>query len=187
MLSIYTGVYPIGVLAAIITVSIVAPFFDIPSLKKRGRISYYSSLFLAEKPKDGLVKIHGGTLFDYCFVIDRKMNGTQRTNFIIQQYVDGLLAFLEVHKHDTHLKIRGTSYMINERTAKKIGFEIVETDILQKALLAFNYCNVLISHSIAKNKLSFPNLKRTKTFEADIGRLMERKAYMEQLNQSLKG
>ena len=114
------------------------------------------------------------------------MNGAQRTNFIIQQYLDGLLSFLEVHKNDTHMKIRGTSYIINERTAKKIGFEIVETDFLQKALLTYNYFNILISNSIAKNKLSFPNLKKTKTFETDISRLIERKEYIEKLNQSLK-
>ena len=38
-----------------------------------------------------MIKIHGGTLFDYVFVIDQKMNGKQRTNFIIQQYLEGLL------------------------------------------------------------------------------------------------
>ena len=125
-------------------------------------------------------------MFDYYFVIDRKMNGAQRTNFIIQQYVEGLLSFLEAHKDDTRLKIRGTSYIINERTAEKMGFEMVETDILRKALLMYNYFNVLVSNSIAKNKLSFPNLKKTRTFEADISRLTERKEYIERLNQALK-
>jgi hypothetical protein len=33
---------------------------------------YYSPLFITEKPKDGLIKIHGGTLFDYYFVIEKK-------------------------------------------------------------------------------------------------------------------
>jgi len=123
IISIYSGIYLIGILTFAITLSIIAPFFDMLSLKKNGRMIYYSPLFITEKPKNGLIKIHGGTLFDYYFVIDKKMNGKQRTNFIIQQYLDGLLHLIEKYKDDKKIKIRGTSYIINERTAEKIGFE----------------------------------------------------------------
>ena len=147
---------------------------------------YYSPLFITEKPKNGLIKIHGGTLFDYYFVIDKKMNGRQRTNFIIQQYLEGLLHLIEKYENDKKIKIRGTSYIINKRTAEKMGFEIIETDYLQKIILIYNYFNILISNSIAKNKLSFPKINRTKTFEADVSQLLERKEYIEKLNKSLK-
>ena len=120
------------------------------------------------------------------FVIDKKMNGRQRTEFIIQQYINGLLVFIEKHKNDKQMKIQGTSYIINERTAEKIGFKIVDTNILEQITLTYNYFNILISNSIAKNKLSFPNLKKTKTFEADIGQLLDRKEYIEKLYKSLK-
>lgn len=186
VISVYSGIYLIGFLTFAITLSIAAPFFDIPSLKKSGRIIYYSSLFLTEKPKNGVVKIHGGTLFDYWFVIDRKMNGKQRTDFIIQQYLEGLLSLMEEHKHHKQMRVRGTSYIINERTAEKMGFEILETDLLQKAIITYNYFNILISNSIAKNKLAFPNLGKTKTFEAEIGRLVQRREYIERLHKSMK-
>ena len=45
---------------------------------------------------------------------------------------------------------------------------------------------MLISHSIAKNKLSFPRLNKTKTFEVDLHQLFQRKKYIEKLNESLK-
>ena len=186
IISIYSGIYLIGILTFAITLSIIAPFFDMPSLKKSGRIIYYSPLFLTENPKNGLSKIHGGTLFDYYFVIDRKMNGKQRTDFIIQQYLNGLLLFIEEHKNNKRMKIRGTSYIINERTAEKIGFKIIQTDILQKIILTYNYFNIMISNSIAKNKLAFPNLNKIRTFEADISQLLERKEYIEKLNKSIK-
>jgi len=147
---------------------------------------YYSPLFITEKPKNGLIKIHGGTLFDYYFVIDKKMNGKQRTNVIIQQYLDGLLKLIEQHENNKEMKIRGTSYIINKRTAEKIGFKIVETDILQKIILIYNYFNILISNSIAKNKLSFPKLNKTITFDTDVSQLLERKNYIKKLNKSLK-
>ena len=186
IISIYSGIYLIGILIFPITLSIIAPFFDMPSLKKSGRMIYYSPLFITEKPKNGLIKIHGGTLFDYYFVIDKKMNGRQRTNFIIQQYLEGLLHLIEKYENDKKIKIRGTSYIINKRTAEKMGFEIIETDYLQKIILIYNYFNILISNSIAKNKLSFPKINRTKTFEADVSQLLERKEYIEKLNKSLK-
>lgn len=169
-----------------IVLSIVAPFFDVPSLKKSGKLIYYSSLFLTEKPKNELIKIHGGTLFDYFFVIDRKMNGKQRTKLIIQQYLSGLLSLIEEHKDNKQVKIRGTSYIINKKTAEKIGFKVTKTDFSQKAVLTYNYFNILISNSIAKNKLSFPNLGKTRTFEAKISQLIEKKRYLERLNESLK-
>lgn len=114
------------------------------------------------------------------------MNGKQRTNFIIQQYLSGLLSFLEEHKNNKQIKIRGTSYIINKRTAEKVGFKIIKTDILQKIILSYNYFNILISYSIAKNKLSFPSLSKTKTFEADIAQLIEKKEFIKKLNKLLK-
>jgi len=84
------------------------------------------------------------------------------------------------------MKISGTSYIINKRTAEKIGFEIINTDILQRLILTYNYFNILISNSIAKNKLTFPNLNKTETFESNIRQLLERKEYIEKLNKSLK-
>jgi len=100
----------------IITLSIIAPFFDTPSLAKRGELIYYSPLFLTEKEKNGVITIHGGTLFDYYYVIDRKLNGSQRTNLIIEGYLDGLLNLIEAYegKVSNSIKIKGTSYIINE-------------------------------------------------------------------------
>jgi hypothetical protein len=186
IISTYSGIYFIGILTFAITLSIIAPFYDMPFLKKSGKMIYYSPLFITEKPKNGLIKIHGGTLFDYYFVIEKKMNGKQRTNFIIQQYLEGLLHLTEKYENDKKMKVRGTTYIINKRTAEKIGFEIVETEILQKIILIYNYFNILISNSIAKNKLSFPKINKTKTFDTDVSQLLKRKEYIEKLNKSLK-
>jgi len=183
-----TGIYLFVILIFPITLSIIAPFFDTPSLKKSGGLIYYSPLFLSEKPKNGMIKIHGGTLFDYVFVIDLKMNGKQRTNFIIQQYLEGLLNLIEEKENNNYenINIRGTSYIINDRTAQRIGFKVIKTDYIQKLILIYNYFNVLITYSIAKGKLSFPKLKETKTFETKLYELVERKDSIRNLNEKLK-
>lgn len=186
IISIKSSLYLIGILTFAIMLSIIAPFFDTPSLKNSGKLIYYSPLFITEKQKNGIIKIHGGTLFDYYFVIDKKMNGKQRTNFIIQQYLQGLLCLIDKYGDDNKLKIQGTSYIMNKRTAEKIGFKIIETDFLQKVILTYNYFNILISNSIAKNKVSFPRLNDTKTFETDFRQLIERKDYIKKMNNMLK-
>ncbi|MCF8336665.1 MAG: hypothetical protein K9I74_01655 [Bacteroidales bacterium] len=188
LISWYTEIYLIGIFFFSLVLSIIAPFFDVPSLKKSGKLTYHSLLFLSEKPKNGVIKIHGGTLFDYVFVIDKKMNGKQRTSFIIQQYLQGLLNLIEENENNKadNLVVRGTSYIINDRTAQRIGFKVVKTDYIQKLILTYNYFNILFTYSIAKGKLSFPKLNDTKTFETKLSDLVKRKEYIRNLNEKFK-
>ena len=171
-----------------ITLSILAPFLDVPLLKKSGKLTYHSALFLSEKPHKGIIKIHGGTLFDYVFVIDKKMSGSQRTNFIMQQFAEGLLHLIETYENtkEENLIIRGTSYILNERTIKRMGFKVVETDSLQKIILIYNYVNLLITASLAKGKPASPKLSATKTFEARLDDLVKQKPLIRQLREKLK-
>lgn len=187
ILSWWTKMYLLIFIALPVIISLVAPFFDAPSLKESGRVVYLSSLLLAEIPKKGIMKIHGGTLFDYVFVIDRKMNGKQRTNFILSKFLQGLLKLIEEKRNtnEDELIIRGTSYIINERTAKLIGFKVIEMDNLQKFILIFNYVNLLVSHSFAKGKLSFPRLSNIKTFEMKISELIGKEAVIEKLSERI--
>ncbi len=186
-LSIYvskiTDIYLLPPLIFTITVSVIAPFFDVPAMIAQGNVKYHSAFFLSEKPKNGILRIHGGTLFDYVFVINGKLNGKQRTDFIIHQYLQGFLKFTEEHErgYDDKLIIRGTSYIMNKKTATKLGFKIVETDVIQKVLLLYHAVNIILSYSIAKGKLSFPNLRQTITFEATLGELIKQKPYIQEL------
>lgn len=187
-LSIFSGLYFFIILSTIITLSIIAPFIDIPTLKKSGKLIYYSSLFITEKEKNGIIIIHGGSLFDYVFVIDRKLNGKQRTNFILQKYLEGILNLMDVYEknHNTAVKIKGTTYILNDRTANKMGLKIIKTDFIQKIILRYNFVNVLISNSIAKKKISFPRINKIKTFEGELNELIEHKVFIIKLNDKLK-
>lgn len=187
VLSWWTKMYLLIFIAFPVIISLVAPFFDAPSLKESGRVVYLSSLLLAEKPKNGIMKIHGGTLFDYFFVIDSELKGRQRINFILSKFLQGLLKLIEEKKNsnEDELIIRGTSYIINERTARNIGFKIIETDNLQKLILIFNYFNLLVSQSFARGKLSFPKLSNIKTFEMKVSELIEKEGLIKKLSERL--
>lgn len=186
-ISFLTGLYLLSIFGFALSLSIVAPFFDTPALVSSGKLNYYSPLFLAEKERNGVVKIHGGTLFDYFFVIDRKWSGKQRTSFILHQYLEGLLNLIQSYEEKGQtVKIEGTSYLLNKRTAKKLGFKLVKTNLIQLAILAFNYFNLLISISFAKDRLSFPALIRVKTMEADLELLATNKEYIADLNRKIR-
>jgi hypothetical protein len=116
------------------------------------------------------------------------MDGKQRTNFIIHQYLEGLLNLIEENKNRKtgNLTVRGTSYIIKDRTAHRIGFRPVTTSTIQKLILIYNYFNILIMYSIAKDKLSFPKVNETKTFEADLNNLKKLRESISQLNEKLK-
>ncbi|QDO92590.1 hypothetical protein FNB79_00865 [Formosa sediminum] len=186
-ISWYTGFYFIAVATAIIVLTIIAPFIDTPTMKASGKLIYYSPVFITEPINGTTIRAHGGTLFDYVFVLRKSMTANQRTTYILQQQLQGLLNFIDAHDVTTsNLKIVGTSYIINEKTAKRLGFKTVNTEGIQLLILYFNYFNILLSNSIAKNKLAFPKLSKTKTFETDLNQLRASKATTSKLNQLLQ-
>jgi hypothetical protein len=50
--------------------------------------------------------------------VKKKMNGKQRTNFIIQQYLEGL-HLTRKYENDKKMKVRGTTYIINNKEPQK--------------------------------------------------------------------
>ena len=187
LLAVWTEVYWLPIFILPIAMTIFASFVDVPSLKNQGKLTYYSPLFMVEKPKKNKVIIHGGTLFDYYFVLDRQLSGNQRTKLILWAYLKGLLELLKDFE-TSYLKadtIRGTSYIINDRTAKKIGLQKVNTDIIQLLIIFFNYANLTCAHSLAKAKLSFPNINNVNTYEGKLQDLYEKRDYLIKLERKL--
>lgn len=180
--------YWLSILFLWLTLTVIAPFFDTPSLIRNRKLVYYSPLFLAENEKKGVVTIHGGTLFDYVFVIDRQLNGKQRTRLILKSYLDGLLNLIEAHEdsNETPIRIKGTSYIINKRTADKIGLKRTKTSFSQVLILVLNYVHLTISYSYSKSRISFPSLANINTYEGEIGELLKRKDYLLKLRDRLK-
>jgi hypothetical protein len=188
VIGIYTGLYIIPIVIISITISIIAPFFDTPSLVKNGKLKYLSSFVLAEERKGKKITLHGGTLFDYVFTLEDTSNGNQRTKIILMEFTKGILRLIEEHenKQDDQLIIRGTSYIVNEKTIKKFGFNKVKTSFIQTIILLFNYSNLLLSISFVKRKLTFPRLSNIITFEADLIQLSQKREYIKSLYDKLK-
>ncbi len=189
LLSFWSGLYFMGIYLFVIYLTIIAPFIDIPGLQKRGGLVYYSLLFVGEKEKKDSITVHGGSLFDYYFVLDKKANGKQRTQFILVQYLIGLVHILDSLEDpiNSPKTIKGTSYFLNIKTAKRMGFNQVPTHGIQKLILLFNYFNILCSQSLVKGNLTFPNLSKIRSFETTSDVLMANKPNIQRLIAKLSG
>lgn len=163
-----------------ITLSIIAPFIDVPSGVKSGSLKYYSPILIGESVKNGILKLHVGTLFHYYYVLNKRTSRTERKKQAFRGYIQGLISLIEEYEitRPNAIKIKATSYIINKRTAEKIGLCKVKTDFLGHLILYFNYFNLLCSLSLMNTKLSFPNLSDMCSFEGDLDDLISKKNYL---------
>ena len=174
----------INIIVIAIIISIIAPFFDIPTLIEKGKLKYYSLFLLTEEEKNKTIKIHGGTLFDYYFVFQKNMTAQERRKIVLLEYLKGLQKLVETTNDDVN--IQGTSYIINERTANKVGLKKVETNGIQKLILLFNYINIMLSISIVKKTIVFPHLGKIKTFEGKISDIKQKGIFIHKLIEKLE-
>lgn len=158
--------------------SIFAPFGDVPSGVKAGSLYYYSPLLIGEKIKNKCLVLHSGSLFDYYFVLIKGQNAQERKRQVFSLYLDGLLQLINDYEHQqpTQISIKATSYILNARTAKKLGLTVVKPDLLQRFIVYFNYFNLTCALSLLNNKLTWPNVKKTMSYKGELDTLIAKKS-----------
>ncbi|MDR9365305.1 MAG: hypothetical protein RI575_08205 [Balneolaceae bacterium] len=182
-----SGFYVLGFLIPIAFL-VAAPFLDLPMGRKSGKFIYYSPLFITEPERDHKIIVHGGTLFDYLYTITPDLNGRERTKFVLYGYLLGLINLITEYEvqDEENLRIRGTSYIINEKTAKRFGLQPVQTDFLQYLILLFNYIPITISNSFIKRKPHFPKFSDIKTYEGKLSEIARHKEKLIELKNKLE-
>ncbi len=167
-------------------VLLFAPFLDTPKGITKGTLVYQSPLLITQTTKKKII-LHGGTLFDYVFVLNNQFPKTLRKKIIIIGYLRGLLNLIEAYemKRIEDQPIEGTSYIINKRTAEKIGLVPTTTNVGQYLILILNYLVLMISYSYVNGKLSFPKLRDIRTFNGSVSELVERKQFIQDLEKFL--
>lgn len=177
-----SDLYFLGFLVPVVML-IAAPFLDLPMGRKNGKFIYYSPLFITEPEKNNKVVVHGGTLFDYLYTINPDLKGRDRTRFVLYGYVLGLIRFISDHENGNKddLQIRGTSYIINHRTAARFGLKPVRTDFFQFMILLLNYIPITISYSFIKQSIHFPKISEIETYEGKLSDLSRNKEKLIQL------
>jgi hypothetical protein len=183
--------YLVGLLLLIplviaLLLSIIAPFIDVPGMVRAGKMRYFSPFLLCEAEKNQTLNLHAGTLFDFYFMFPKAMPAAARKRLAHAGMIEGLLNLIAHHENNESppLKVRTTSYILNQRSARKLGLEKQPTDLLQNMILYYNYFNLMASYCLLNRRLGFPSVKSVQTFEADMAALIERKPYLEKIRSS---
>ena len=162
----------------------LTPFFTLIGL-----YSYLSPMLLVYGANKKKYDLHNGTSFDYLMVMRGIKKGRPMQNKILEYYLEGLLRIvedLEKGMLPPEVKISGTSYFFSEATARRLGFEIEKPTAFYTFNQYINYLDLLWMYSLAKGKLTFPNLKNVKAASIKGAQLVENKAYLQQLYQFLQ-
>jgi len=154
---------------------VAAPFLDMPAGKKSGKLVYYAPLFVVEPRRRGPVILHGGTLLDYVFVLRKLPSSHQRRQRVWHDYVRGLRLLAEAcMEEDKGAKVlRGTTYFVKPRTARRFGFHQKPIQTIQQLLIWFNAAQLTLAYSIVRRRPAFPPLAHIRTFETTAAELWE--------------
>ena len=186
------GILPLMLLVFAMGLTLLAPFVDMPGGIREGKLRYLSPFLIAEKERKGVIVVHAATLFDYYFLFDKTMPVAQRKRAVQQGMLEGVLQLISEYEHKDEedvegLKVRTTSYIINARTAAKLGMQQQPTDGLQLMILYYNYFNLTASYSMLHKQLKFPSVKSVQTFEGSISELIKRKPLLLALQKRYTG
>ncbi|MBD3586911.1 hypothetical protein HHX48_14285 [Salinimonas sp. HHU 13199] len=179
----WAGVLPLLLPLLAILLSIIAPFFDVPSLVKNKKLTYVSNFLLIEHTRGTVLTLHTATLFDYYFLFTADMNARERKKRALTGILDGLITLCndQILSATPEQTVRLTTFVLNERTANKLGMREVSKDYLQTFILYYNYINLTMCQSLLNKRLSLPSVKNIKTYEGSTRLLAENKAYLMQL------
>lgn len=188
LLGYATGVVFIPLAGLYLTLILLAPFIDTPAMVRSGRLTYHSLMLLAEKEHHGKVQLHGGTLLDYWFVLRPMADAQRRKTFILQQFAEGLLHFMDAHaaQEGDDLVVRATTHILQERTARRLGFAAEKRDALQVLILLFNYPNLMATKCMAEKRLSWPRVGMVRSYSTTLAQVRSQREVIKRLNQQLR-
>jgi hypothetical protein len=162
----------------------VGQFSSSPFFKLIGIYRYYSPMLLGYMANDRQIDLHSGGSFDYLFVMRKYKAGIEMRNRLLIFHLEGLLNLIQLIENKSipeTVNIVGTSYFFNDRTLRKMGFEIVNPSLFYRLNLFANFIDILWMYSLSKGKLSIPKLWNAKKASITGIQLIENKNQIEEL------
>ena len=161
-----------------------------PLLRLSGYLKYHSAFMLTVKYPRNIWEIHNGTSFDYLLNMKWCNKGFFARQFIIRQYLEGLLNLIEEikkTKNPDEIEIIGTSYFIGKNTIAKIGFREEKVQFWRKILFVIDYFNLLSLYSFSKGRISFPNINHLKKIKIKGDKLLQAEALLRKYRLKFEG
>ncbi|MBT8307716.1 MAG: hypothetical protein KJN85_12320 [Maribacter sp.] len=139
---------------------------------------YYSPMVVSFGNNKRVIDLHNGTSFDYLLEMSKIKAGIKWKNKMLFFYLNALLKIIsQIENGDltNSTIIRGSSYFLSERSAKKLGFSVNKTSIIEKINIALNYFDLIWMYSLTNGKLTFPNLTKITTVRITGSELVQSK------------
>lgn len=179
--------HPIAYLLVIFYVPIgqfsFTPFFTLLGVYK-----YYSPMLLGYTPSDSQIDLHSGGSFDYLFVMRKYKSGIEMRNRLLLFQLEGLkkiIQLIEDKEVSESVNIVGTSYFFSDRTAKKIGFELIDPSLFYRINLYANFLDLVWMYSLSQGKWAIPKVWKAKKVHITGQKLLENKGQLEALYDKL--
>ena len=167
----------------------VGQFAFTPIFKLIGVYKYYSPMLLGYMANDHQIDLHSGGSFDYLFVMRKYKSGIEFRNRLLIYHLEGITNLIQLieNKHIPEtVNIVGTSYFFNNRTLRKMGFEIVNPSIFYRLNLFVNFIDLIWMYSLSKGKLSIPKVWNAKKASITGTKLIENKKWLQNLYDKMK-
>ena len=162
----------------------VGQFSSTPFFKLIGIYRYYSPMLLGYMANDRQIDLHSGGSFDYMIVMRKYKAGIEMRNRLMMFHLEGLVNLIHLIENKSipeTVNIVGTSYFFNDRTLRKMGFEIVNPSLFYRLNLFTNFIDILWMYSLSQGKLSIPKLWNAKKASIMGIQLIENKNLIEEL------
>ena len=162
----------------IILIVPITQFLITPLCTLLNLYQYYSPMVVSFGKNNKVIDLHNGTSFDYLLEMTTTKIGSTWKNKMLFFYLTALLKIIAEIENGTLTNatiIRGSSYFIGERSAKKLGFSVHKTSVVEKINIALNYVDLIWMYSLSNGKVTFPNLSKITTVSITGKELTPRK------------
>jgi len=179
---------PLYYLAFVLYVPITQ-FLYTPLFTLTGGYTYYSPMLLGYMANEKQIDLHSGTSFDHLFVLRNCKPGIELRNRLLAYHLEGLLyliSLIENKQIPESVTIVGTSYFFNDRTLKRLGFQIEKASTFYRANLFLNFIDLFWMYSLSRGKVSMPALWKAKKAQIQGAALVAQKVNLEVLYGKLK-
>lgn len=167
----------------------LAQFAFTPFFTLIGSYKYYSPMLLGYMANDKQIDLHSGTSFDYLFVMRNLKAGMGFRNTLFMYQAEGILKLIdliETKQISPTVQIIGTSYFFNQRTLRKMGFDMLKPSLFYTLNLYLNFIDLFWMYSLSQGKVAMPHLGNAQKAWTSGQRLLEHKSQIEMLYKYLK-
>jgi len=179
--------YPIAYLLFFVYIPI-GQFSFTPFFTLLGVYRYYSPMLLGYMSSNTQVDLHSGGSFDYLFVMRNYKSGVEMRNRLLLFQLEGLKKIIQLIEDKAvpeSVNIVGTSYFFSDRTAKKIGFELIDPSLFYRINLFVNFLDLVWMYSLSQGKWAIPKVWKAKKVQITGQKLLENKGQLEALYDKL--